>query len=185
MIRKGIIITILLCLAGNGICNTVCALSSIETVKFKLKNQQLLNTYVLCFAEKGLVIWHSSVAFSSRDIDKYAEYIPYDNVQSITMGGSFSLAPIIVGGVLSGVLILNAMNSPKGEDRTYAILIAAVLTVPIIALSTVVSIFSMFIPRSTRNVNYERRDKISSKYVLFTEIIPPELKEYIESYEKD
>lgn len=145
-------------------------------VTMKLKNGDKLKTYILCFTDHGFVTWNSTVYNPDQDMDKFAEYYSYEQLDHIKMPGRINLLPAILGSTIG---VINLGSFDESED-----LGPAIGAVFLISLGAVVSFLTIFIPRSLAPTSKLEAEKLPKKYSVYQTEVPTVVSEFIAEYEK-
>ena len=176
MIKKVLLIILICVLFLNYLYSDVGNISLSKPLKLKLKGSKKFETYLLCFSEKGFVIWNSSYFFSLEDIPKYAEYHTFEELEYFKLSGKISLYPLAIGGAI--ILIQIASFDEHSEDM-------GIFLLPVVGLCSVLcTFFTIFFPRRAKPDTKREIEKFPKKYCTYKDHLPDELLKFISSHEE-
>ena len=179
MIRKWFLIILICEIFINQLYSNIDNIDLAKPIKIKLNNYKKFETYLLCFTDKGFVIWNSSYNFTIEDISKYAEYHSFDELDYFQLKGKLNLFPLIFAGTLGTTLLLSV------KDDDYRSFIGAFIISGIAVFGGILYTFvSMFKPRLIKPKEENKVDKFPQKYYTFHNDLPNELIEFIRLHEE-
>jgi hypothetical protein len=177
MIKKLISIILILLISFHYLLSDTGRITLAKPLTLELKNNKKFETHLLCFTEKGFVVWNSSYKHKLSDISKYAEYYTYDELEYFQLGGKMNFIPIAIG----GATIITGVAFPKKNDESGA----GLFNVLFIGLGCVlVTFITLFIPRRYQPHRESEVRRFPSKYIAYKNDIPEELKKFIAIHEK-
>lgn len=177
MIKKLISVLLIILISFNYLLSDTHRITLAKPLKLELKNHKKFETYLLCFTEKGFVVWNSYYKHKLSDISKYAEYYTYDELEYFQLGGKMNFIPIAIG----GATILTQVAFPKKNDESGAGIFNAFFIGFGCALLTFIT---LFIPRRYQPRKESEVRRFPSKYIAYKNDIPEELKKFITTHEK-
>jgi len=150
-----------------------------KPVTLKMLNGKKHKTHILCFTEHGLVTWNSTFYNPKEDVEKFAEYHSYCQLDYIKVDGSLSLWPLAIGSSIAAISILSYDSKNNSED--FGPLILA-------SLSSTVGVFwtllTPLIPRSFCPMGKYEAEKLPEKYYLYKDNIPEIISDFTKKKEK-
>ena len=81
MSKKLFILVLISVIFLNPIYSILTDINLAQPLKIKLNESKKFKTHLLCFSDKGFVIWNSSYYFNKNDIPKYAEYHSFEELE--------------------------------------------------------------------------------------------------------
>jgi len=177
MIKKLISIILIVLISFNYLMSDTGRLTLAKPLTLELKNNRKFKTYLLCFTEKGFVVWNSSYKPKLSDISKHAEYYTYDELEYFKLGGKMNFIPLAIG----GTLMVAQVASVDEHDENGAGIVLAIITG---LVSIIITFVTIFIPRRYEPVKESQVKRFPSKYIAYKNDIPEELKKFIATHEK-
>jgi|GEM_PF-2599676 len=177
MIKKLISIILILLISFNYLLSDTGRITLAKPLTLELKNNKKFETHLLCFTEKGFVVWNSTYNHALSDISKHAEYYTYDELEYFKLGGKINFIPLAVGGTLA---LAQVASVDEHDENGVGIVLAFITCLG----SILVTFITLFIPRRYEPNKKSQVKRFPSKYIAYKNDMPEELRQFIKEHEE-
>ena len=177
--RKALIVILILIITCNFLVAEINNINLSKPIKIKLRNCEKFKSHVLCFTEKGFVLWDKP-ELVIEDIPKSASYHSFEELEYFQLKGKKNFIPFaIAGGAIFVIARSGSSSDPEraGIESFYGNIFAGILT-------GLVFLIYLAIPANSKLDSAEEIEEFPSQHVTFPDEIPLELQDFIELHEE-